>query len=173
MIHKKLLRFVVFTCFLFLLVLARSGIATVVEQISDQELVQKSASIITGTVTKVFSEWNSEKTQIHTIVELSVDSLIKGYVPDDIIQLRVLGGTVGDTTLWIVNSPVYELNDDVLLFLRPNLNSPFPVVGFNQGKMSLEVNPLTGQKIIRERQIPLNEFLGEIRDIMDNQRGGE
>lgn len=157
----------------FIICCLQGSDATTVEPLTEQELVNRSAIILVGKVSSLRSEWNVDHTQIHTIVDISVDSLIKGSLPDTIIRLRFLGGTVGDTTLWIVGSPTFETGQEILVFLRPDLNSLDPVVGFNQGKMSLEVDPTTGQKMIRERQILFEEYLRDITSIVNDQKGGK
>ena len=155
--------------FLLILFIANS-FATIVIPMTDEDIVRNAAIILKGTVTNITSEWTSDHTQIQTHIDISVDSLLKGSLPDNNITLRFLGGTVGDTTLLIVDSPSFAPNQEVMLFLKANYISLFSIVGFNQGKLTIETDPNTGQKIIKEKQVLLDDFLSSTREIIDGQK---
>lgn len=139
--------------------------ATTVIPVTDDEMVRRAAHIVEGVVRSVESKWNADKSQIHTFINIDVIKQIKGEFDKDQveIQLRVLGGTVGDITMVIVDAPSFEVNEKVVLFLRPNFEHwLFPVVGFNQGKLRIETDPKTAKEIIPERNRTKDDFIADI-----------
>jgi hypothetical protein len=148
------------------------GNTTMVEQLSEQELVDDAEIICFGQVVDVKCEWNFEHTQIYTKINISIEDMIKGSINNESIELVVLGGTVGDTTLWIVDSPNYVKQQEVLMFLTKRYSPIYQVVGFNQGKMTIETDKSSGEKIIIERHQPLDEFIEIINTLDNNRKGG-
>ncbi len=72
------------------------------------------------------------------------------------------GGTVGKSSMWVEDVPVFTKNETVLVFLKM-AGREFSVVGWAQGKYMVEngeVRDLRGEKTT------LNDFLRRIRDAM-------
>ncbi len=156
-------RTLVFVCACVAVIVPAS--ATTVIPVTDDEMVRRASHIIEGVVKRVESKWNADKSQIHTFIDIDLVKQIKGeFAKDQVeIQLRVLGGTVGDITMVIVDAPSFDLNEKVLLFLRPNFDHwLFPVVGFNQGKLRIETDPKTAKEIIPERNRTKDDFIADI-----------
>lgn len=158
------------------LVLGSIGVATthatVVVPMADAEIVRQSGLILEGTVTNVSSSWNAAGTQIYTFIDISITKLLKGSYRDQTMKLRVLGGVVGNVGMMIVDSPTFVKDEETVLFLRPNPQSLFPVVGFNQGKFTLEVDKISGNKMVRERNLLRDEFLKHVVAIIADQERG-
>lgn len=151
-------------------VIAAVSQATTVIPMTDAEMVRDAGIILSGTVIGVSSEWTADHGQIHTLITVSIDTFLKRSLPEKTIVLRMLGGAVGDTTLLIPDSPSFAAGQEVILLLRPNYSSLFPIVGFNQGKFTVDLDPATGQKIIEERQVPAADFISTIRQLINEQR---
>ncbi len=132
-----------------------------------QELTEQATMVITGTVEDTKSEWNEDETQIYTYITISVDEFVKGAVPDERVTIKQIGGTVDDITLYIVDSPQFRVGEEVLLFVRPGL---IPVVGMSQGKFTIETEPETGIKIVKEQNVYLDGFLNQVKNV---EQGGE
>jgi hypothetical protein len=145
--------------------------ATTVLPLTDRHLVARSQNIIEGTVTKLTSKWNVGRTQIHTVIEVTVRRALKGDLqPGQQISLRMLGGTVGDTTLLVVDAPLFRANEHLLLFLTPDFeNQLSPIVGFDQGKFSVTADPVTRKLMIKPRHVPLDEFVRRVTQIVKAQ----
>ena len=76
--------------------------------------------------------------RIHTWNQLHVGSIIHGATPTSSIQVRHLGGSVGDYQLPLPGAPRFEPGDHVLLFLRQDpIGHSFHVVGLSQGVFQL------------------------------------
>src|SRR5438105_1573768 len=105
---------------LSLLVLALSTIpakATSVVMLSDDELIQTSRVIVTGTVKTVFSAWNDEHNIIYTFVEVRPDHFLKGNLNTTRIVLKQLGGTAGASGMRVSGQPQFVRGQRVLLYL--------------------------------------------------------
>lgn len=160
--HRKILGF---TMIVLIAAAFVPAWATTVIPMSDDDMVRQASLILEGVVTRVESAWNADKTQIHTSIDIDVQKQIKGTLPDDqtTIHLRVLGGTVDDITMVLVGAPTFEVNEEMLLFLRPNYDVRLlPVVGFNQGKIHIDTDPNTGKKTLKGRESSLEDFEAEL-----------
>lgn len=147
-----------------------STLATTVVKMSDQDIVRGARIILEGKVTKVSSQWNAARTRIYTFVDISVSKVLKGSIQGQTITLRVLGGAVGNIGMVVVDSPTYAVGQEIILLLGPNPQSSFPVVGFNQGKFTIEVDPATQQKTVKERGVRRHEFITHIERIIAEQQ---
>ena len=81
------------------------------------ERVDLSERIIRGQVVSLKSGWNAEKTLINTDVIILVDEYMKGNGPNE-ITIRIPGGTVGDKTQWVSDSPHFTVGDYSVIFLE-------------------------------------------------------
>ncbi|MCM1987985.1 matrixin family metalloprotease, partial [Methanococcoides seepicolus] len=136
------------------------------KQLSLQELTEDATIILIGNVENVKSEWNEDETQIFTNITISVGDVIKGDVPDQRITIRQMGGTVDNISLYIIDSPQFSLDEEVLLFMKPGF---IPIVGMSQGKFSIETDAGTGDKMVKELGISLDDFV----DLINNSMQGE
>ena len=146
--------------------------ATQVIPLTDQQLVARSQLIIEGRVTGVSSAWNAGQTQIHTTVEIAVQEVLKGSLVrgHQTVTLRMLGGTVGDMTMLIVDAPRFFQGDELLLMLHPDYQQVLlPVVGFNQGALRIKTDLATGTRMIPARKTTRNEFVKKVRGIIATQ----
>jgi len=144
----KILAALFITVFLCL-IQAKLSNATIVKRMTIEEMTTEAEIILEGKVTSVESEWNYNREQIHTFVTVEVDEFVKGDLDVKELKLRLLGGTVGDTTMLIIDSPIFVPEEEVFLFLRKEYRSFFPVEGLYQGKFHIETDPNTGEKVLR------------------------
>ncbi len=81
------------------------------------ERVDLSEKIVRAEVVSVKSGWNAEKTLINTDVILLVDEYLKGNGPKE-ITIKIPGGTVGDKTQWVSDTPHFNTGDHMVIFLE-------------------------------------------------------
>jgi len=62
---------------------------------------------------------------------------LKG-TPGALLELEFLGGTIGDESLTVSHSEMYEVGDRSILFLNGLVNSMSPLVGMEQGQLGIE-----------------------------------
>src|SRR5258706_313796 len=104
-----------------------------------EQLVQQAELIFQGTVTDVRSVWQGEGAQRHidTYVRFQVDENVKGNATSS-YTLRVLGGTVGDETMEVTDSPKFKVGDREILFVEHNNEQFGPLVGINHGHFRVQ-----------------------------------
>ena len=166
--------------------------ATAVMNLSDEAMVNQAETILTGRVTYIRSEWNEERTKIFSYVTVTPENLLKGNAYQNEIVVKQLGGEVGDIGMYVEGISVFEENEEVFVFLRKGRDGFHRVVGFSQGKFSVEIDPSTQRKtlvrkrikflrtqngmigkkvvdIISDKKILLDEFSTKIRTIMQQE----
>jgi hypothetical protein len=94
---------------------------------------------------------------MHRKVSISVEKYLKNHRNSEEITVIALGATLGNTTLWVEDSPEFEEGERVLFFLREdptfideNLEGYYQVVGVCHGKFTIEdgvASSVTGLKI--------------------------
>jgi hypothetical protein len=84
---------------------------------------------------------------ILTAVDLEVEDPIKG-VSGSLVQFTIAGGTVDGVRAFVLGLPTFQMNDDVLLFLREGYQATgTPIVGANQGAFRI-VNEAGGDVML-------------------------
>jgi hypothetical protein len=123
--------------------------ATIVVPPTFEQLVQQAELIFQGTVTDVRSVWEGEGAQRHidTYVRFQIDENVKGNATSS-YTLRVLGGTVGDETMEVTDSPKFKVGDREILFVEHNNEQFVPLVGINHGHFHVQRDEQTGRDII-------------------------
>jgi hypothetical protein len=130
-------------------------ISGIVESLSIEYLVSQSDIIIEGTVTGAYpSRWNTRDGQrpdksdseldigvedmIYTDVGIHVSKYLKNPLDTGDLQIAVDGGTVGNDSIWVEDSPSFEHGENVLLFLNwtPG-REEMTVTGGYQGKFTV------------------------------------
>ncbi|MBA2526877.1 MAG: hypothetical protein H0V18_14005 [Pyrinomonadaceae bacterium] len=124
--------------------------ATTVIPPSFDELVGQAEVIFEGTVTDVKSQWVGEGGQRHIVsfVTLKVEDAIKG-APGLTYTVRMLGGTVGDETMKVSDSPEFKVGDRDILFVEHNGTQFIPLVGIMHGRFRLERDRATGKDLVK------------------------
>ena len=101
-------------------------------------LAKRADSVVRGRVVAVQSAWNEGHTTILTRVTVAVDEVWKGAVPlGQALALTLPGGEVGDTGIWVEDTPVFTPAEDVVLFLERDADGNAQVVAKAQGKFAI------------------------------------
>jgi hypothetical protein len=121
---------------------------TVIPPTFDQ-LVQQAELIFQGTVTDMKSVWEGEGAQRHisTYVTFQVEDTVKGN-PGKSYTIRMLGGTVGDLTMEITDTPKFHKGDREILFVEHNYDQFVPLVGINHGHFRVQHDDASGRDIL-------------------------
>jgi hypothetical protein len=153
--------------------------SSLIIELSFEELVDYSDWIIVGTVTGQESKWNADRTNIHTLVAISVEEWVKGKPfttsPDgkyfknllscqkgDSVVITIPGGKVGDITQWVEDTPQFQTGEKVLLYLQSDSKGTIEVVGGIQGKFTI-VNGNAVPSIPSSGSVPLAELISRIK----------
>jgi len=123
--------------------------ATTVIPPTFEQLVQQAELIFHGTVTDVKSVWEGEGGQRHidTYVTFQVADTVKGNAGSS-YTIRMLGGTVGDETMMVTDTPKFSVGDREILFVEHNFDQFVPLVGISHGRFRVQHNQETGRDIV-------------------------
>jgi len=87
---------------------------------ADREYISGKADyIIEGTVEKVESKWNHDRTFIFTYTDLAIENYVKGVpFPEDELQIVTPGGEVGDVGIAVEDQPIFHEGKRVRIYLQ-------------------------------------------------------
>ena len=121
------------------------ALATTVEKFTLDDLVQKSGRIVVGKCIARESRWNDRNTLILTTARIAVSEPLKGS-SDGFVNVVTVGGTLDGITQTVSGMPVFEPEEEVLLFLEPSKNGHWQPLGMSQGKFRILRNRQTGEQ---------------------------
>src|SRR5467141_548789 len=123
--------------------------ATIVVPPTFEQLVQQAELIFQGTVTDARSVWEGEGAQRHidTYITFQVQDNVKGDAGSS-YTIRVLGGTVGDETMEVTDTPKFKVGDSEILFVEHNNEQFVPLVGIDHGRFHVQRDEQTGRDIM-------------------------
>jgi len=128
--------------------LAHVTATTVIPPTFDQ-LVKQAELIFQGTVTDVQSVWEGQGAQRHieTYVTFQIADSVKGDA-GSAYTIRMLGGTVGDETMLVTDTPKFNVGDREILFVEHNYDQFVPLVGISNGRFHVQRDEETGRDIV-------------------------
>ena len=109
--------------------------ATLVRPVTLPELVQRSATIVHGTVQETHTAWEDGRARLYTYVTVSPREVLKGNSASGrTLTFRQLGGRDGDQIILVPGTPRFSPKQEVLLFLTGDDEAGYPqVMGISQG----------------------------------------
>jgi hypothetical protein len=137
------------------------------------ELTIGSDAIIYGKIVDVKSLWNPQKTHIVTTAQVKVNDVFyssdKSIVPGSTISVSVLGGTVGNDTEWVEDTPVFIPNVEVILFLKKTENENYTVYGHTPGLVTVINGTIRYSKPgTSQAGIDIDKYKQDIQSILQN-----
>lgn len=136
------------------------------EAVDLKKLTNNSDIIITGKVTKQTSNWNEDKSRIYTMATVQVNDYIKGIGNGNTINIKYLGGEVGEVGELYSHMPRFEDNEEVLVFLKKDVNNTdYKVSNGENGKISLITDPRTGE-LMTNSNVRVSSLKRQIKNII-------
>ena len=145
---------------LFLLPIAK--VEAVMVELSLEQLTRDADLILVGKVESVTSQMTDGK--IFSLATISVESKIKGELEPEqsIIVVSFPGGKVGDIGMKVEDSPNYQKDEEVVVFLKKMQGeSHFFTVGSSQGKFIID------QGVVLRENLPLEQFISRVKSLME------
>ena len=123
--------------------------ATTVIPPTFEQLVGQAEFIFQGTVTNTQSVWTGEGAQRHieTYVTFQVEDNVKGQAGTS-YTIQMLGGTVGDETFEVTDTPKFKVGDRDILFVEHNNDQFVPLVGISYGRFRVQRDEQTGKDVL-------------------------
>lgn len=138
---------------------AAPAVATTVVPPTFPELVAQAQSIVRAEVIGVHSEREAygSGSVIFTYVRFNVIKVLKGTA-EATIELRLLGGTVGDETMEVDGMPSFVVGERSLLFVENNGTQWCPLVAIMHGRYRLQRRATDGAEVVfRDNGVPLSD----------------
>jgi hypothetical protein len=126
------------------------------------ELARQSSAIVHGTVLSTTSHWNEDHSLIVTEARVRVSETLRGR-PEPEVTVVEPGGRVGKLRVDVDGAAALVQGEEAVLFLARGSRGAWQIVGLERGRYPVERNPVTGE--LRVQGIPLQSFLGHVRDI--------
>lgn len=130
------------------------GHATTLKAFSLEDLATHASIIVEGTVLDVRAAWDGRF--IFTDVSVEVTRCHKGDCEVETVEIRVLGGAVGDLEMSVNGAARFEPEEEVLLFLEP-IGDLAPgrlqTTGMAQGKFRLDDENAEGPLLRRDPRV--------------------
>jgi hypothetical protein len=134
-----------------------------------KQLVKGADVIVSGKVKEKKSSWNEKKTRIYTRTTVEVDEYLKGQRTGKSIEIKTLGGEVGDVGEVYTHMPTFDKDEEVLLFLEKNEpEEVFQVFHGEEGKINMHKNTQTGENNSKA-DMQLKDLKKQIRKYMDQK----
>jgi hypothetical protein len=121
----------------FSVIAAATATATTVPNLTFEEMTDRSELVVTGQVTRSWSDWDSEHKYIWTQYEIAVKSTQKGRAGATVVVSEP-GGVVGDRALSIAGAVGYAQGEQVAVFLQRMPNGYLRTTGWGQGKFGVD-----------------------------------
>ncbi len=102
-------------------------------------LTRASDVVVRGTVVRVESRWNQDKSRIITDNEILVSQVLKGNVTGKTVVAMQPGGVVGEVGQAVHGVATFNLGEEVVVFLEKRGERAF-VVGLAQGRFVVDRN---------------------------------
>ena len=96
---------------------------------ADKSYITQAADyIVEGTVEKVESRWNQERTGIFTYTDLRIENHVKGApFAGNKLQIVTLGGTVGEISQWVEDQLIFHEEKRVRIYFE-GVNDEFVII---------------------------------------------
>lgn len=140
--------------------------ATFLPEIPIPDLWANADCVIEAHVDSTRAEWDVPSGLIVTRVHLDVLAVHQGSCVTGLRTLTVAGGVVDSVGLAIPLAPTFASGEHVLLFLDEHPGLLMPVLAMDQGKFTIEPEPVGGTLHLRNRlhhSIPRGDVLGRLR----------
>lgn len=114
-----------------------------------EELVSQADVVVDGEVSSVRTELAEYQGRplVYTFVSIRVLEAVKGD-PGDTIEMRMLGGTVGDFTMQVSGVPEFSAGQRNLFFIAGNGNAFCPLVAVPHGYYPIVRRPSDGVDVV-------------------------
>jgi hypothetical protein len=142
------------------------GASALIAECGDREYIISTADyIVEGTVHRVESKWNEDKSSILTYTDLSIENCVKGTpFAQDELQIITPGGTVGDITQVVEDQPIFHEGKRVRIYFQ-EIDGEFHIVCAQFGVEELQVT--SGLNMLNPEQAKTSEIV--VIKVTDNE----
>lgn len=130
--------------------LSLSGVAeaTTMIQLSLNQLVDASDTVVRGTVTEMWTEADPRTGTIWTHAQVDISSVLKGNPTQDVIILEQPGGQLGHHGTIVEGVARFSVGEEGYFFVEQLESDRNVTVGMFQGKYNVRLEPQSRQEIV-------------------------
>jgi hypothetical protein len=121
--------------------------ATLIPAMTLEDLARQSQSVVQGKVARTWSAWDNDHQVIWTHYEVEVSDSLKGPAQSKLVVSEP-GGTVGETSMLIAGTPVYEVGEEIVLFSEATPIGYARTCGWGQGKFRVSTAQDGTRKVV-------------------------
>lgn len=122
--------------------------ASIILQLSDQQMTTQAHRIVHGKVVRKYSLWEAKERRIYTYITLAVLDMIKGTSDTEVV-IRQVGGTANGLGMHVPGTASFQLGEEVLVFLERSRDSAhYLVMGMSYGKYRVKIDTKTQMRIL-------------------------
>jgi hypothetical protein len=144
---KKIISLTFYLSFCFLFFSINESNAQV-KEMSAQDLTTASTAVFYGKCSKKSCDWDENHRIIYTYVTVVPEAYIKGNLGAT-VTIAVPGGQVGDIVYDVSDMPFFTEGEETVAFVWTNPAGKNLITGGFQGKMKIEKDSKTGNKIVQ------------------------
>ena len=134
-----------------------------------QELSAQADLILTGKVAENKSSWNENKSRIFTTTTLRVNEYLKGNNGGTVAVITP-GGEIGKVGELYSDVPKFDVNEDVLLFLKKDQkNNGYKILNGNEGKITIQ-NSANSAEAAQSSNMRINSIKAQIKNFMQSEK---
>jgi hypothetical protein len=123
---------------MFLYLFINNADASILEKMTTEQLTHKSSFVIIGIVTDIQYAKDQKTGIINTFVKISIKEYVKGSSDNAELEVSFPGGVYDGIKLTVDDTPEFKLFEKVMVFTYPNKNNQYGIVGWKQGKYTIE-----------------------------------
>lgn len=125
-----------------------------------EQLTEEASLIVEAQVADLQCEWDTAKIKIYTYARLEVIKALKTDEKPSHVIVKTMGGQVGEDCLYVPDAAKLEKGEHVLLFLDVEKPGLYRVVGWKQGKFTINE-----KNQVKRIDIDLKEFWNKIIEL--------
>ena len=130
-----------------LAILAVPALATLVPQVTLEQMAGEAQFVVHGKVTRKWSAWDSGGQMIWSHYQLQLEEALKGS-PGNSLVVSEPGGIVGDQGISIAGTPEYDVGDEVVLLVWRTPLGYLRTSGWGQGKFTVSATKGSSTKTV-------------------------
>lgn len=120
--------------------------ATTLSTLSVEQMTDAADLVVRATVTEVWVEQLGD--ELWTRAQITVNSSLKGQATGRTLVIDQLGGVLRNDAVIVVGAPRFSVGEEMVVFLEKNSAGQLLVVGMNQGKYTVRIDPQSGQEML-------------------------
>ncbi len=119
------------------------------ERVSLEEIARQADVVAVGTVDRLRSEWNANKSRIQTRVTIRVEQPLKGAPPGVELTVLVPGGEVDGVGEVYSHTDRFRQEEEVVVVAKRDSRGTLRIATGDRGKLLITHDQATGKRIIQ------------------------